>query len=69
MWGGAVPVALSVAPSTGTGAWVCLLSTWELLQKKAGSFGIYKCKSRHSSLTDLAMGSQGTLEGYPPPWT
>jgi hypothetical protein len=74
MWGGAVPVALPVSPSTEIGAWICLLSipiphfgNATPSKEGSGSFGFYKCRSRHSSLTNLGYGFSGDSGSLPSP--
>lgn len=76
MWGDAEPVALPMSLSTGAvRAWVCLLSTpnphlgsASFKRRLAGLGSINAGPDTAASLLVLAMGSQGTLEGYPPPW-
>lgn len=72
MWGGAVPIAFPVSPSTGTGAWICLLSTpiWEYtsFRRRMAALGSINAGPDTAASLTLAVGSQGTLEGCPPSW-
>lgn len=68
-----MPVAflchLPLAQGLGSACSLLPLPIWgmQLLQKKAGSFGFYKCWSRHSSLTDLDCGFSGDSGRLPSP--